>query len=241
MYSKFLVGMGLAAAMLVSAPTFAADLVVFSSTGLNLAPGQSIDGSKVLKLGDGQKVTLVTANGTILNLAGPYAQVPSAQKAGDEGRLSAALNGMMKLNQHSTSALGVMRDTTKSIKVADKQGWVPHPWVIDVTRSGNYCSPESQPAMFWRPDHDKTSIIKISMVNSNWKGYTEWVAGSDKIAPASNMPLRDGSIYNVDLDGTTSSITLHLIPRSLSSLQMQAAWMNEKGCTAQTLAMLRTM
>ena len=241
MYSKLLVGIGLVAGMIISAPVSAANLIVFSATGVKLTAGQTIDGSKILKLNGGQKVTLVTPNGTVLQLFGPYAKAPSAQRAGNEGRLSAALQGMMKLNQQGTSGLGVMRDTTKSIKVADQYGWVPHPWAINITRSGNYCSPEAQPAIFWRPDHDKTAIIRISMSNNSWRGYTEWAAGSDKMAPAGNMPLQDGATYNVELDGAKSSIILHMIPSSLSSLPMQAAWMNKKGCSAQTLAMLRTM
>lgn len=241
MYRTFLIGAGLAVGMLVSIPAFAAELIVFSATGVNLTPGQTIHDTQPLKLESGQKVTLVSANGTILQLAGPYNQAPSIQKDDTKEGLSAALQSMANLNQSSTSALGVTRDTTAAVQSAQKMGWVPDPWLIDITRNGNQCTPEGQPIVFWRPDADRSAVVYVTSKDQSWRGHTEWVAGSNKMAPPDLMPLGDGQSYHIDLEGLKTKVTLHFIPKTVTNKAVQAAWMNEKGCTTQTLAMLRTL
>src|SRR5260370_42532616 len=60
----------------------AAEVVVVEARGVSLKQGDVIDDATPLKLEDGQMVTLVAENGSILTLRGPYDQTPSAGSGG---------------------------------------------------------------------------------------------------------------------------------------------------------------
>src|SRR5579872_7195234 len=61
----------------------AGELIVVEARGVPLHAGQVIDDTQKLTLTEGQRVTLIAANGNTLMLRGPYDQVPT--QAGDGG------------------------------------------------------------------------------------------------------------------------------------------------------------
>ncbi len=57
---------------------FAGQLIVIDSTAPELVPGQVVDGSKVLGVAAGARVTLIAEDGQVTTLKGPFTGRPGA-------------------------------------------------------------------------------------------------------------------------------------------------------------------
>ena len=57
---------------------FAGQLIVIDSTAPELMPGQVVDGSKVLGIAAGARVTLIAEDGRVTTLKGPFSGRPGA-------------------------------------------------------------------------------------------------------------------------------------------------------------------
>jgi len=217
----------------------AGELVVFSSQGGGVVPGDTLDGSLLLRLEVGQRLTLIADSGRILRLSGPYHQAPQPpKKAKSRQGLSKALKSLVVPFHVTMGGLGGTR-AAELLQTVVAQGWVPEPWLIDVTREGDHCLREGKSAIFWRPSGEDESAILLRDLNGDWMARTRWPQGMDKLASPETMTYRDGGNYDVVLDGQRTALTLHIIPQTVKSKGALAAWMNEKACAAQTLALLQ--
>ncbi len=203
---------GLAA--LCSLAVRGAELVVIEARGLSMQAGQVIDDSTPLVLKEGQRITLIAANGSTLKLRGPYDQAPGSGEGG--------------------TGPGVVRAGAAAAKL-------PEPWVVDVSRPGNRCVRDGDPIVFWRPASGTTANLTITPLDKSWKIATTWPSGADRLVVPPNLPVPGRPIYLIELDETQSAITVNSIPGAVSSDAMRAAWMIEKGCQAQAEALLAVL
>jgi hypothetical protein len=214
--------------------SLAADLVVIDARGLSFQPGQVIDDTKPLVLKEGQRVTLISANGNTLKLRGPYDQAPGAGAGGAGAGLSDALKALITQKQSRTSDVGVVRAGSAAAKL-------PEPWVLDVSRPGNLCVRDGDPIVFWRPSSGTTANLTVSPLDKSWKIAATWASGADRLVIPPNLPIQGRATYLIELDETQSAVTLNSIPGAAGSDAMRAAWMIEKGCQAQAEALLAVL
>jgi len=234
-------GAMVAAILLTGMPALATGLVVFQSSGTDLNPGEVVDGSIPFQLQSGQSVSLIAPNGQIVKLQGPYNQIPDPKTELQQG-VAASLKTLMMAQHKDDSSFGVSRSATNIIKLASEKGWVPDPWLINVSLDGNQCQRVDQPTVFWRPEKSKPSNFHLTIGNNIWEAETNWPIGADKLVSPTEMPLVDKAVYKLNLAGSKEvSFTMHLIPKTVSSKKMQAGWMNAKGCDAQVQALLNSM
>ncbi|MBF0272580.1 MAG: hypothetical protein HQL98_11025 [Magnetococcales bacterium] len=226
--------------LLLTTTSVAENLVVFKATGIFLTPGQTVSGTQPLRLTQGQSVELIGANGRVIRLKGPHDQPPAPNEADKGEKLTAALQAMVTGSAADPNHMGVTRSTEAVLKDGGK-GWLPDPWLINVTRSGRHCQREGEPVIFWRPDKNRESEIRLTTLGNTWKASTRWPAGTDKLAPPLNLPLKEDAVYQITLDKTKSDLTLILIPEQVTSAPVQAAWMKESGCEVQSLALVRSL
>src|SRR5260370_32559954 len=106
----------------------AAEVVVVEARGVSLKQGDVIDDATPLKLEDGQMVTLVAENGSILTLRGPYDQTPSAGSGGTD--VASALGAL---------TTGSARNVAGVVRSAATDVHLPGPWVVDVRHPGAAC------------------------------------------------------------------------------------------------------
>ena len=218
----------------VALATYAAragDLVVIEARGLPLQAGQVIDDTKPLVLKEGQRVTLIAANGNTLKLRGPYDQAPGAGEGGAGAGLSDALQALIVQKQSRTSDVGVVRAGGEAAKL-------PEPWLLDVSRPGNLCIRDGDEIVFWRPAASATANLSISPLDKSWKIVTTWPGGADRLVIPTTLPIQGHTTYLIELDEIKSAITLNNIPAAVGSNAMRAAFMIEKGCQAQAEALL---
>jgi hypothetical protein len=211
-----------------------ADLVVIEARGVAVQAGQVIDDSKPLVLKEGQRITLIAANGSTLKLRGPYDQAPGSAAGGGGPGVVDALKALIVQKDSRTSDVGVVRAGAADAKL-------PEPWLLDVSRPGMRCVREGDPIVFWRPISAATANLTITSLDKSWKVATTWPSGADRLTVPSNLPVQRPATYLVDLDATESAITVNSIPGAVSSDAMRAAWMIEKGCQAQAEALLTAL
>lgn len=207
----------------------AAELVVVEARGVGLKQGEVIDDAKPLTLTDGQLVTLVAENGSILTLRGPYDQAPAAGSGGVD--VASAL-GALKT--------GSARNVAGVIRAAAVDVHLPAPWLVDLSHPGVACLRKDETPVFWR-ESNAGGVLTMTPSDRSWHGQAQWPAGSPTMAVPASFPIKEGRTYLADFGGKPVAVTLTQIPPKVTNPRMQAAWMLEKGCVAQAEALLKTV
>jgi hypothetical protein len=220
-----------ASLLAMSSHAFAAQFVVVEARGVNYSPGASIDSTKPLALKEGQHLTLISPAGATIKLDGPYNQAPDAGQGHGvdiSTKLSALVAGGQRFGE-----VGTTRGTAP-VKL-------PSPWLLDVSRSGTVCLLDNggEPVL-WHPASSANAKVAIMPDDRSWRADLIWPSKSDRLALGTGVPLHGGTTYFVTMNGDQSAVSIDSVPASLSSDQMRAAWMANKGCEAQAEAMLRS-
>ncbi len=238
--TKTLIGTALLG-LTLAGNAWSANLVVLEASGIDLKQGQVIAGSEILKLQEGQSVSLISDAGQLLQLSGPYAEAPVPKGSEqDSGGIKVALANLMNAPGSESGSFSVARSADDVFNMAGKK-WLPDPWLIDVTQSGHQCHHQGAPMIFWRPDSNDKIGIKVRIGQGLWSAKTQWTGGKSKLALPKSTPQLDGETYKIELGEQTTAATLHIVPDTVSSKPAQAAWMRAKGCKNQSLAMIRTI
>jgi hypothetical protein len=209
----------------------AAELVVVEARGVSLKQGDVIDDAAPLALKDGQLVTLVAENGSILTLRGPYDQAPAGGSGGVD--VASALTALTTKNAQRNVA-GVVRDAGESVHL-------PSPWLVDVSHPGTACLRQGERPVLWRASDAGSGTLTLMPADRSWRAQTQWPAGSSTMQAPGDFPIKDGRTYIADFGGKPVAVTLNQLPPKVTAARMQAAWMLEKGCVAQAEALLRTI
>ncbi|MBL8806208.1 MAG: hypothetical protein JNN22_05110 [Rhodospirillales bacterium] len=216
---------------LAASPAAANELVVLEAKGVDLAPGAKVDGTQVLKLAAGQRVTLIAADGRTVKLKGPFEEAP-APAAGQVASMGDALKNLMNQRGSGVAQLGVVR-------AAGDAAELPEPWVLDVGRSGARCLPAGAAPVLWGPKFADATEMSIEPTDRSWRAKGAWPASADRLALPGRIPLVDGGSYIVGIGGNQAALTIHRMPAALSDPLVQTAWMIEKGCEEQARALAR--
>lgn len=220
---------GLFALPFLAGAAVAAQYVVVEARGIGLKVGAIIDPTKPLDLQQGQHLTLVSDSGQTIKLDGPYHKAPVAE----QGVQLAAAIGALATN--SNGRLGEI-GTTRGVGTVT----LPGPWLMDATHSGNVCLQQGHKPVLWRPVAAKSADLVIQPADRSWKAQASWPSGDERLVVRDDMGVHGGASYFVALNGNESAVTVNTVPSSLSTDQMRAAWMIQRGCTAQAQALMRS-
>lgn len=218
----------LAAALVTGAQ--AAPLIVVEARGIALKPGTVLQSEAVLTLKQGQHVTLISETGSTLKLSGPYDRPPVATGGGGVD-LSSTMRALVTQREARSGEFG----TTRAAVLAK----LPDPWLVDATQGGNGCMLENTAPVFWRPDAARATTLTVSPADRSWKAQAQWPAGQDRLSITTEVPMRGGQTYIVSVGGLDAAIIMVAVPSALANDAMRTAWMAEKGCEAQAMALLR--
>jgi hypothetical protein len=207
----------------------AAQYVVVEARGIGIKVGTIIDPAKPLDLQQGQHLTLVSDGGQTIKLDGPYHKAPQAEQG---VQLAAAIGALATNNNGRLGEIGTTRGTSAAN--------LPSAWLIDATRSGSVCLQQGQAPVLWRPAAAQPAQVVIMPADRSWKAQTDWPRGDDRLLVKNDMGMHADASYFVVLNGNESAVTVHSVPAALSTDQMRAAWMVQKGCTAQAEALIRS-
>lgn len=223
----------LAAALILGTITTAtaAELVVVEVRGVtSIKQGDSVSDTQPIKLEDGQMVTLVADDGSILTLRGPYDQTPAGGSGGVDVASAIGALGTGK----AQNVAGVVRSANAEVRL-------PGPWLVDVSHPGVACIRQGEQPVLWRASDAGSGTLTMMPSDRSWRAQTQWPAGSAVLEVPSSFPVKDGRTYLADFGGKPVAVTLTQIPPKVTNPKMQAAWMLEKGCVAQAEALLKTV
>jgi len=214
---------------LVPVTADAAQFIVVEARGIAMKVGSIIDPTKPLILKQGQHLTLISESGQTIKIDGPYEKAPVAE----QGVQLAAAFGALATN--NGGRLGEIGTTRGAAKVP-----LPSPWLIDTTRSGSVCIEQGQAPVLWRPTADTAAAVIVMPSDRSWKAQADWPKGDNTLQVKSDMGMHGDASYFIVLNGNESAVTINTIPASLSNDRMRAAWMVQKGCSAQAEALMRS-
>jgi hypothetical protein len=207
----------------------AAQYVVVEARGVAIAVGSIVDPTKPLILKQGQHVTLVSDSGQTIKLDGPYEKAPVAQQG---VQLAAAFTGLVTERNARMGEIGTTRG-------AAQKAPLPDPWLIDASSSGSACLLQGQAPVLWRPTTASPVDVIITPSDRSWRAQTKWSPGADRLRLTNDLGVHGDASYFIALNGSESAITISSVPTVLSTDQMRAAWMIQKGCDRQAQALLR--
>lgn len=203
--------------------------VVMDSIGLPVKPGQEIDLTRPLTLRPGEQLSLIGYNGFIMNFVGPTT-VTAAQVANPYGgKFFDPLRALVEKLEKS----GTLRSASAGGKTLE------NPWHVDVTRPGSRCVLERAPVTVWRDNAGQSQTLVIGPAGASWAATVEWPRESELMALGGEVRFDNGERVVAELEGIVNELTIHVIPRSVTTPAAQAAWMIEKGCEEQAVVIVR--
>jgi len=225
------------AVLFAAAVAGAGEVVVIESNAPGLSPGVVVDGSKPLELAPGTAVTLVTGDGRVKSIKGPFSGVPFAGEESAPGgsALIRSLSRLISGKSPKTGELGMMR--------GERLVGRPDAWSIDVIRSGAHCVTDRLHALLWRPIGVKAETLTIRRQPWGERVSVDWPAGTNSLIWPKALPLEHGGQYLVKLSSRISGtkLVVYVVPANLPTDAHLAAWMADLGCKEQALALIAEM
>jgi hypothetical protein len=211
----------------------AEQLTVIDSRGYKAAPGSTIDSTKPITLKEGEKITLIRADGNTVTLKGPFSDLPMPAKSGS-GSGANPLSSLVTTREAKVNTVGAIRSATKIQQL-------PKPWLIDVSHSGTRCWLEGMQPVFWRPDNKKLSTLSIAPIDKSYKLDLSWPKDESTLE-SEKVGFRSlTETLVVTLDGQDFNLQIVEIPKEVQEETMLTGWMLEKGCFQQADAMLKLL
>lgn len=203
----------IAAALLSTAGTAAANVLVVRSTNASYRAGQSLPDNAQITLRAGEQV-MILANGGTRTFRGPGTFSPNARVA------NATLN-----NGGRVARIGAVRDA----------GIVPRGptiWHVDVTQSGTFCLASASNVMLWRPD--ASAPVRYTIRGPGGSRTLNWSANEPTIAWPGGAPT-DGTTYTINQPGVAVpvTITFRVLGSALRDVEGVASALIANGCQGQ--------
>lgn len=209
-----------------------ADMVVLEVHGLRLRPGQVIDGRSKLTLQDGQRVVLISSAGRVVKLQGPLDAPPFGDEEAASVDVAGAMNALITQSLARNDRAGIVRGT-------GPEAIPPEPWLVNVTQPGLRCLPTGSVITVWRPGGKGMAEFSLIASDRSWRATAIWPAGVERLELPRDLPLPGRASYMAKLADKEVNFTLITLPDTLTNDAMRVAWMEETGCEAQALALLR--
>jgi len=214
-------------------PIQAETLIVMEARGVSLKAGAQIDGDQVLTLKEGERLTLIRSDGTVLTLRGPFSKTPAPPTAVASDPKQ-ALAALVNTRAARTSSVGVIRAGEEVMPL-------PEPWLVDLSRSGMRCMIEDQTVTFWRPDASQEARLTLVPSDRSYKADFVWPRGAARL-PASKLEFKNEfNFFTIQQADQEFALQLMKIPKAIAegNRVILIAWLLEKGCTQQADALLR--
>ena len=225
----------LTALVLSGTPAQAETLIVMEARGISLKAGAQIDGDQILTLKEGERLTLIRSDGTVLTLRGPFSKSPAPPTAVASDSKQ-ALAALVNTRAARTSSVGVIRAGEEVMPL-------PEPWLVDLSRSGMRCMIEDQTVTFWRPESNQEARFTLVPSDRSYKADFIWPRGAARL-PASKLEFKNEfNFFTIQQADQEFALQLMKIPKAIAEGDrvILTAWLLEKGCTQQADALLRQL
>jgi hypothetical protein len=227
-----------ATCVLVATSAAAAEIVVIESNSPRFVAGQLLDDSAPIELAAGQSLLIVTEDGRVVRLDGPY-DGPAVGPAPDAGAVRRAVERLVNAGEPRVGGVGAVRGDEDAGSGVDTR---PDPWLVHAERDGEQCARNGRPLELWREDAARSIAVEVEDAVSGLAATTRWDAGAHRAVWPERIAGIDGHIYVIRLDASdrSTAVRLRILEGSVDSSPLTAAaWLAAKGCTAQAALLLR--
>ena len=210
-----------------------AQFVVMDARGVAHKPGDKLALGTNVTLKEGERLSLIGADGKTITLRGPYtgALATSSGAASDSKQ---ALSALLASREARVKSVGVVRSGTANVKT-------PDPEAIDITRPGPRCLTEGRPPVFWRPDVQVEEPFVVFPADRSWRADFVWQTGQDRMVFPDLSKFEGLTTLLVNIGQQEFALSFSVVPSTLDSDVVRAAWMLERGCVQQADALLRAL
>jgi hypothetical protein len=202
-----------ALAALIFGEARAEDAVLLASTVPGYVPGMVVSSADRLSVPDGATATLLFESGGMLRLRGPFEGTLGQQQAKSGENSVAMLADMFRLHGVDATVIGGTRSTAQARGTAaldDVQ--------VDPQRSGTYCVEPATSVWIAHPasEHGAYALQRLGKTRT-----LGWPAGAERIEWPADVPIEDGSQFEIAADGTArSTVTFHVMPVATGSARV---------------------
>jgi hypothetical protein len=213
--SSFLRRALIASALVSTAGTAAANVLVVRSSNPAYRAGQSLPDNVRITLRAGEQV-MILANGGTRTFRGPGTFSPNTRLAG-----AATVN-----NGGRIARIGAIRDA----------GVIPRGptiWHVDVTQSGTFCLTSASNVMLWRPD--ASAPVRFTVSGPGGTRTLNWAANEPITAWPGGAPITNGATYTITQPGVAVpvTITFRVLSSELRDVAGVAQALIANGCQGQ--------
>lgn len=228
------IGAALALTVLSIASAAAAEFVIIGSTSAAYTAGRIIDAAIPLSIADGERITVVAADGKTRMIEGPFEGAVDSGTDGTVGKtLIQSLSELVLANQRRTSIAGV--------RVGAAAAAPDDIFVVRVDFSGRVCLAGSE-ARLWRPNAaDRGTLLIREIGGENREAELDWPAGSRRLAWPQEIPPQDAMSYLLrfrDGNRRATRIDIAFVERAAPTTAHRIAILGEKQCLQQAMQLL---
>ncbi len=214
-------------------PSAMAQFVVMDARGVAHKPGDKLAAGTNVTLKEGERLSVIGADGKTITLRGPYTGVLAATSAAAADSKQ-ALSALLASREARVKSVGVVRSGTATVKTPDSEA-------IDVTRPGPRCLTEGRPPVFWRPEVQVEEPFVVFPADRSWRADFVWQAGQDRMVFPDLSKFEGLTTLLVNIGQQEFALSFSVVPSTLESDVVRAAWMLERGCVQQADALLRSL
>jgi hypothetical protein len=180
------------------------DAVLLASTVPGYAPGMVISSVDTLSVPDGATATLLFKSGEMLRLRGPFEGTLGQQQAKAGESSVNTIADMFRLHGVDATVIGGTRSTGPA-RVSGAMDDVQ----VDPQRSGTYCIEPATSVWIGRPALDQPVYALHRMGRTR---TIAWPSGASRIEWPGDVPIEDGSQFEIAADGAArSTVTFRTI------------------------------
>lgn len=217
---------------LLSQSCLAAPMTVVEARGGGLRPGMRVDGASRIQLKDGERVTLIGADGRAVTLRGVYAGVIAKSGGGGTQNPRAALAALISTRNDRANQVGAVRAGASAAPLSD-------PWLIDISRGGARCIREGERPVWWRSESAEQAAFTVYPIDRSWRADFVWAAGQDRMVAPDLAKLDGVKTFLIAVPGQDNAISINTIPKDVTDPLVLSSWMLEKACVQQADAYFR--
>lgn len=212
----------IAAALLLTASTALADILVVRSSGPSakgFPPGKRLPESARISLKASDQLIVLDGRGTRI-IRGPGTFTAGAPAA---GRIASAAPVVQR-----RARIGAVR----GIETGELRA--PSIWHVDVARSSNICVADASKVTLWRADAADALTLNIGGPGGRSKRLS-WQPGSSTLAWPSDLPVADGAEYRLSWTGGSvpTELRFRTVPAKPAGLEDMAQTLIRNQCDAQ--------
>ena len=194
-------------ALLQSLAVAHADFVVLESFAPSLPVGQLLADRTELTLADTERVVLLSDDGEIIEMDGPYTGLPR----GTQTKPADLRNALTHLVDNTDNLYATLGSTRSGIEQAGNQAMHDDPWQLDPFRSGTQCVLDGAEVVFRRPAQSDALNLLVQRPGVDGDGLLDWPAGETLATWPKAVPLENGELYVLRRKGWLDNAMIRIV------------------------------